>query len=277
MDNSRLLASPGAPIASRVDPTPFSTRYPGVDARRSSALGPGEGGTRWTGPANVWRQRASPRRSAGVPPAPSLLNAGETPALPGGVRMAAISPGKVKKAAASSTLHCTYLHDPGNRLDGASDLRAPLVAARQLHLDLLASAKHHDEVAFALPLPAVPRLVETFCHSVERSLVAHKDAQALLDLGGCAIERFDGLNAGPDLVALRLGSHLKQHRAARLQKVAVLLQPLGKDHGFILTGRIRQPDDAHLVACLSASFRARHHGRSDPPGGDTGFHGAGKS
>src|SRR5260221_627471 len=184
---------------------------------------------------------------------------------------------KGRAGASKAALHRPHLDDPGNRLDGAGDLRAHLVAARQLHLDFLAGAEHHDEVDFAGPLALPLPTVETFRHSIERSFVTHKDAKAPLDLGGRTIEGFDGLNAGPHLVALRLGGHLQQHRTAGLQKVAILRQPLGKDHRFILAGGIRQPDDAHLVARLGAPFRPRHHGSGDLAGRDAGFHGAGKS
>ena len=61
-------------------------------------------------------------------------------------------------------------------------------------------------------------------------------------------------HAGADILALQLRAKLQQHRGARLQHVAVLREPFGKQHGFEMAGRIGQPHDAHLVAGLGAPF-----------------------
>ena len=95
-------------------------------------------------------------------------------------------------------------------------------------------------------------------------------------LAAACVERLGVQHAGADVLALQFGAELQQHRGARLQHVAVLREPFGKQHRLEMSGRIRQAHDAHLVAGLGAPFHPRHHGGRHLAGGRAGLHGAGK-
>ena len=107
---------------------------------------------------------------------------------------------------------------------------------------------------------------EPLGHAVDRRLAAQKHAQPLGELGGRLIERLGILDAGAHVVALQLGRQRQQHRAARLQEVAELLQAFREHHRLEMPGRVREPDDAHLAAGAGAPL----HTRNDRPGDAAG-------
>ena len=113
------------------------------------------------------------------------------------------------------------------------------------------------------------KLVEALGDRFERRLIAQENAQPLLQLGCRPVQRIGGLDAGAHLVALRLGREKQQHRGAGLQDVAVLLQAFGEHDGLVVARRVRQAEDAHLVAGLGAPLHARHHGCRDLARGGT--------
>ena len=86
------------------------------------------------------------------------------------------------------------------------------------------------------------------------------------------IERLDRLDARAHVVALRLGGQHQQHRRARLEQVAVLLQAFLEDHRLVVAGRVGEFQNAHLVAGLGAPLRARHHGAGDAARGRALLH-----
>ena len=74
----------------------------------------------------------------------------------------------------------------------------------------------------------------------QRPGVADENPQALLGLGRGVIQRLGVQHAGADVLALQFGAELQQHRRARLQHVAILRKPFGKQHGLEMAGRVRQ-------------------------------------
>ena len=75
---------------------------------------------------------------------------------------------------------------------------------------------------------------ETTRYRVERRIVAHEDAQALLQLGGGLVERLGRLDPHAHIVALRLGGEEEQRRGAGLEQVAILVEPLLENDRLIL-------------------------------------------
>ena len=135
-----------------------------------------------------------------------------------------------------------------------------------------AEQQHDADLAVALGLQPLAR------RGSSGAWIAQEDAQALLQLRGGLIERLGRLDAGADVVALRLGGEEQQHRRARLEQVAVLLQALpANSDRLVMPGRIGQAEDAHLVAGLGAPLRARHHGRGDAARARAGLHRAART
>src|SRR5262249_62042527 len=96
--------------------------------------------------------------------------------------------------------------------------------------------------------PLSPRL--------KRRAIAQKHAQALLQIGGGAVERIRRLDARTHLVPLHFRKQEKQHRIARFKQVAVFGEPFREDDSLEMSGRIGQADDAHLAAGAGAPLEA---------------------